>query len=266
MADTNWLEISNKKVIVTGGNSGFGLSIATELKKNGATVIIVDKTISKEVRARFSSYEVDITDVDAIEEVVKALTSKYNSIDILINNAGISIPGMLVDYNHPRSEYEITESDFYTCFDVNVKGTLFMTKFVVENMIANNVAGKIINISSTSSNEGSIGQSIYAASKNAINSFTRSFSKELGKFNIKVIGVAPGIYVSTGLTNAHYTKRLAYTRNENVNQLNKSYGDGIPLRRVGQLEEIGYLVAFLASDKADYITGSTINISGGKTR
>jgi sorbitol-6-phosphate 2-dehydrogenase len=114
--------------------------------------------------------------------------------------------------------------------------------------------------------EGSVGQSIYSATKGATNSYTRSWAKELGKFGIKVVGIAPGINEKTGLTTPAYNEALAYTRNIPVEQLDTGYEKSIPLGRVGKLDEIGYLVAFLSSNKSAYITGTTINITGGKSR
>lgn len=133
-------------------------------------------------------------------------------------------------------------------------------------MIDKKIKGVIINISSESGMEGSVGQSLYSATKGAVNSYTRSWAKELGKFGIRVVGVAPGINEKTGLTTPEYNKALAYTRNISVDQLDYGYEKSIPLGRVGKLDEIAYLVSFLASDKASYITGTVINITGGKSR
>ena len=123
-------------------------------------------------------------------------------------------------------------------------------------------------MSSESGLEGSEGQSIYAASKNAVNSFTRSWSKELGKYGVRVVGVAPGILEETGLRTLSYETALAYTRGISIEDLRKGYSSTktTPLGRSGKLTEVANLVTFLASDRSSYIHGVTINVAGGKTR
>lgn len=114
--------------------------------------------------------------------------------------------------------------------------------------------------------EGSAGQSCYSATKGALNGFTRSWAKELGEHNIRVVGVAPGINEETGLTTDAYNEALAYTRNMKKEDLGKNYASSIPLGRVGKLDDIAELVVFLSSDRSSYITGTTLNITGGKSR
>jgi len=127
--------------------------------------------------------------------------------------------------------------------------------------------GVILNVASESGLEGSEGQSVYAATKAALYSFTRSWAKELGKFNIRVVGIAPGILEPTALRTSEYERALAYTRGITVEELRVSYEKvSIPLRRVGKLEEVASVVLFLISEMASYITGTVINISGGKSR
>lgn len=128
--------------------------------------------------------------------------------------------------------------------------------------------GVIINISSESGLEGSEGQSIYAATKAAVNSLTRSWSKELGKQGVRIVGLAPGIMEETGLRTLAYEEALAYTRDLSVDELCKGYSktSTIPLGRSGKLSEVADVVAYIMSDRASYISGVTINIAGGKTR
>lgn len=128
--------------------------------------------------------------------------------------------------------------------------------------------GVVINMSSECGLEGSEGQSVYAASKAAVNALTRSWAKELGSFGIRVVGVAPGILEETGLRTLSYETALAYTRGISVEQLRANYGKTgtTPLGRAGKLAEVASTVAFMASEKAGYITGVTLNVAGGKTR
>ena len=116
--------------------------------------------------------------------------------------------------------------------------------------------------------EGSEGQSIYAATKAAVNSLTRSWAKELGKKNVRVVGVAPGIMEATGLRTIEYETALSYTRDITIEQLRSGYTNfkSIPIGRECKLEEVANLVAFFISDKSAYIDGVTVNIAGGKTR
>jgi sorbitol-6-phosphate 2-dehydrogenase len=124
-----------------------------------------------------------------------------------------------------------------------------------------------VNVSSEAGLEGSEGQSCYAGTKGALYAFTRSWAKELGKYNIRVVGIAPGILEKTAARTSEYERNLAYIRGITVEQLRTSYKKvSIPLGRVGRLREVASLVCFLASEEAGYITGTTYNISGGKTR
>ena len=127
--------------------------------------------------------------------------------------------------------------------------------------------GVIINLASESGMEGSEGQSSYAATKAATYSMTRSWAKELGKHGIRIVGVAPGILEATALRSPEYERALAYTRGITVEQLRAGYEKvSIPIGRAGKLCEVANLICFLASDRAGYIHGTTINISGGKSR
>lgn len=263
----NWLELDGKTVIVTGGNSGIGLHIADHLKQQGANVVIADLSVETGTSVYGKlNVKTDVTSVASVEAMVEKAVEKFGKIDVLVNNAGMNLPRLLVDVYSDERKYEIDEASFDKMTAVNQKGMVFTTQAVVRNMLKNKVEGTIINISSESGMEGSVGQSIYSATKGATNSYTRSWAKELGKFGIKVVGVAPGINEKTGLTTPAYNEALAYTRNIPVEQLDTGYEKSIPLGRVGKLDEIGYLVAFLSSNKSDYITGTTINITGGKSR
>lgn len=263
---SDWLNIEGKTIIVTGGNSGIGLHISNELKKNGANVVVADISVETEKKDGVHYIRTDVTRVASIEAMVEEAVRENGKVDVLVNNAGINIPRLLVDPYSDKKQYEIDEAAFDKMTAVNQKGMVFATQSVVRDFLKNKTEGVIINISSESGMEGSVGQSLYSATKGATNSYTRSWAKELGKFGIKVVAVAPGINEKTGLTTPEYNAALAYTRNISVDQVDTGYEKSIPLGRVGKLDEIAYLVAFLCSDKSDYITGTTINISGGKSR
>ena len=150
-------------------------------------------------------------------------------------------------------------------FDVNVKGVFLCAQAAARQMIRQG-KGVIINMSSESGKEGSQGQSAYSATKGAVDSFTRSWAKEIGQYGVRVVACAPGIMEATGLRTPAYDEALAYTRGTTPDKLNTDYKKSIPVGRPGMLDEVGYTVAFLASDRAGYISGTTINISGGKSR
>ncbi|OIJ31561.1 SDR family oxidoreductase [Staphylococcus sp. LCT-H4] len=262
---TNWLEIESKVVIVTGGSSGIGNEIVINLLENGAIVYNADLKDSNLNKKNYHFLQVDVTNRDNVQKAVNEVHNKEGKIDILINNAGINLPRLLLDSAGSHPEYEINDKDLNFMFDVNLKGPIWFSQAVTKYFIEQN-AGKIINISSEAGQEGSEGQSLYSATKAALIGLTRSWAKELGKYNINVVAIAPGIIEETGLRTKQYEEALAYSRNITVDQLNGDYSKSIPLRRVGKLKEISDLVCYLSSNKSSYITGTTINISGGKSR
>ncbi len=262
---TNWLEIESKVVIVTGGSSGIGNEIVINLLENGAIVYNADLKDSNLNKKNYHFLQVDVTNRDIVQKAVNEVHNKEGKIDILINNAGINLPRLLLDSAGSHPEYEINDKDLNFMFDVNLKGPIWFSQAVTKYFIEQN-AGKIINISSEAGQEGSEGQSLYSATKAALIGLTRSWAKELGKYNINVVAIAPGIIEETGLRTKQYEEALAYSRNITVDQLNGDYSKSIPLRRVGKLKEISDLVCYLSSNKSSYITGTTINISGGKSR
>lgn len=267
----SWLGLEGKTVIVTGGASGIGKSIAEEYLNNGANVVVCDinPTVPEfnTSNGKIMYILTDVTKRDSVEFMVNKVISTFRRIDVLVNNAGINIPRLLVDPKEAHSKFELDEAVFDKVVNVNLKGVFFCTQAVAREMIKKG-SGVIINISSECGLEGSEGQSIYAATKNAINSFTRSWAKELGKLGIRVVGVAPGILEETGLRTVEYETALAYTRGINVEELRAGYNkvSTIPLGRPGKLSEVADLVCYLGSDRASYIHGVTYNIAGGKTR
>ena len=266
MNEETWLGIKGNVVIVTGGASGIGKHIAYCLNEAGAQVIVSD--LSAETgsgEAGIFNVKCDITKKDSVNNMVKTVIEKYGKIDALVNNAGVNLPRLLVDLEGEKPEYELNERDFDFMVSVNQKGLFLCTQAVVKEMIKKD-KGIIVNISSEAGMEGSAGQSCYSATKGAVNGFTRSWAKELGPHNIRVIGVAPGINEPTGLTSPAYNEALAYTRGVKPEQLSTDYSKVIPLGRAGKLDDIGNLVTYLVSDRAAYITGTTVNISGGKSR
>lgn len=263
----DWLNIKDRVYIVTGGSSGIGAAIVKELADEGAIVINADLNEPKNMDNRIIYCHTDVTNKDDVEATVKTAIDEFGHIDGVVNNAGINLPRLLVDNKKAQSQYEMTESDWMKMFTVNVKSVMLLSQAVGRYLVAQR-HGVIVNMSSEAGLEGSQGQSIYSATKGAINGFTRSWAKELGKFNVRVAGVAPGIMEATGLRTPTYENALAYTRNITVDQLRAGYKSTTttPMGRSGHLYEVADLVAYLLSDRASYITGVTINVAGGKSR
>lgn len=268
------LDLQGKVAIVTGGASGIGKSIGWRLLQEGVNLVIadVDADGGQALRAKMNSSETDssaifvkadVTDRNNVEQLAKGAVAEFGHIDILVNNAGINIPRLLVD---PAGNEELTQNIYDGMMAVNVEGAVWCAQAVARHMVERG-EGVIINMASECALEGSTGQGVYAASKAALYSFTRSWAKELGSHGIRVVGLAPGIMEATALRNEEYDRALAYTRGISIEEINAAYENAsVPLKRVGKLDEVADVVAFVASDMAGYITGTVINVSGGKSR
>ena len=264
--EKGWLKLEDRVVIVTGGASGIGKHVVQTLTAAGARAVVADMTV--ETGAELDGaycVKCDVTSPESVKALADAVVDKYGRIDALVNNAGINMPRLLVDAAGERPEYELSEASFGKMFDINVKGVFLCAQACARQMLKQG-GGVIVNMSSESGKEGSQGQSAYSATKGAVDSFTRSWAKELGKYNIRVVACAPGIMEATGLRSPAYNDALAYTRGCKPEELSTDYSKVIPLGRDGKLDEVGDLVAFLVSDRASYIAGTTLNISGGKSR
>ena len=266
--EKSWLNLEGKSIIVTGGASGIGYATAQELLYDGAYVTVCDiapRAPEFDVSSgKYLYVQTDVSDKKSVDNMIAKVLETFGRIDVLVNNAGINIPRLLVN---EAGQQELTEEIWDKVMNVNVKGVFFCSQAAARVMIKQK-SGVIINMSSESGSEGSEGQSVYAASKGAVNLLTRSWAKELGKKGIRVVGVAPGIMEATGLRTLEYESALAYTRGITVEQLRANYAktSTIPLNRAGKLSEVANTVAFLASERSGYIHGVTINISGGKSR
>ncbi|MCL5458859.1 MAG: SDR family oxidoreductase [Loigolactobacillus coryniformis] len=263
----NWLELQGKTVVVTGGSSGIGDAIVRELVTQNVNVVNADLKEGKFQAKNLMFVQTDVTSPAAVESLVEQVVAKYGTIDGLVNNAGINLPRLLVDDKQPKGQYELTEAAFNKMFAVNVKSVFLMSQ-AVGRILVHKHEGVIVNMSSEAGLEGSIGQSVYSATKGAINSFTRSWAKELGQYNVRVVGIAPGIMEATGLRTPAYEEALAYTRHKTVEQLRAGYKSTstTPLGRSGHLSEVADLVCYYLSNRSSYITGVTTNVAGGKSR
>ena len=242
--------LKGKNVIVTGATRGIGREIALTLAQNGANIAMNYRNLNSEVEDlinEIKSFGVDALaikcDVSITEEVdnfVKEVKSHYNTIDVLVNNAGITKDGLIL---------RMKEADFDDVLDVNLKGTFNTTKSVSSIMVRQKY-GKIINISSVVGIAGNAGQCNYAASKAGVIGFSKSIARELASRNINVNVVAPG-YINTDMT-----KNLPDKVKEEIIK-------SIPMKKIGDPKEVANLVLFLSSNLSDYITGQVINVDGG---
>lgn len=264
--EKGWLGLEDQVVIVTGGASGIGKHVVQTLTKAGAKAVVADMTVNTggELDGAWC-VKCDVTSAANVKALADAVVEKYGKIDALVNVAGINLPRLLVDVTGERPEFELDEEAYDKMFDINVKGMFLCTQACVRQMLKQG-GGVVVNMSSESGKEGSQGQSVYSATNGAADSLTRSWAKELGKHNIRVVACAPGIMEATGLRSPAYNDALAYTRGCKPEELSTDYSKVIPLGRDGKLDEVGDLVAFLVSDRASYIAGTTLNISGGKSR
>ena len=240
----------NKTVFVTGGSRGIGKEVALKFAENGYNVVInyvSSKTNVEELKSEFESkgvktliMQADVTDKEAIDEVVKKAIEEFGSIDVLVNNAGITRDNLLM---------RMSEEEFDKVIEINLKGTYIVTKAVTKYMMKKR-KGSIINLSSVVGVAGNAGQCNYSASKAGIIGFTKSVAKELASRNIRSNAVAPG-FIATDMTAV-----LSDEVKENIH-------NQIPLKRMGTAKEVANLIYFLGSEESSYITGQVINVDGG---
>jgi meso-butanediol dehydrogenase/(S,S)-butanediol dehydrogenase/diacetyl reductase len=253
------MDFSGKTALITGAAGAIGKGIAQELIANGAKVFISDlkqdavDAAVKEIGGGCLGFAADITKIDQVEKAVAVAADAFNNkIDILVNVAGI-IGTCAVE--------DITEEQWDMMMDVNCKGTFLFTKFVVPMMKANKY-GKIVNFSSKSGKTGSALMSHYGMAKAGIMGFTQALAFELAP-HINVNCVCPGITENTGVwetASAGYIDNLGMSRDEVI----AKFTSKIPLQRLAKIEDVTAVTAFLCSKGSDYMTGQSINVTGGR--
>ncbi|MDA9472413.1 3-oxoacyl-[acyl-carrier-protein] reductase [Enterococcus sp. 5H] len=240
------MDLKGKNVLVTGSTRGIGKAVALAFAKEGANIALNGRgEISPEQIAEIEAFGVtcigvsgDISNFESAGEMIEAVVTGLGSIDILINNAGITNDKLLL---------RMTEEDFTSCIQINLTGTFNMTQQAIKRMMKQR-SGKIINMASVSGLTGNIGQANYAASKAGVVGFTKSVAREVAARGITCNAIAPG-FIETEMTDV-----LSDKVKEQMNQQ-------IPLRAFGQVEDVANTAIFLA--KSPYITGQVVNVDGG---
>lgn len=239
-------DLSGKIAVVTGGSRGIGLDICKAFIDAGATVALCGRDgaraaqAAKELGGGSKGYACDVAVGSQVEAFAKTVEKDFAKVDVLVNNAGFTKDNLL---------FLLSEADWDSVIDTNLKGTFLMTKHIARGMLKRRW-GRVINITSVVGLNGNKGQSNYSASKAGIIGFTKSVAKELASRNVLVNAVAPG-YVETELTQGISPEAKKY------------FMDNIPLGRLGQGQDIASAVLFLASDLASYITGQVLVVDGG---
>ena len=245
------MEDLERVVVVTGGSRGIGRSVALKFAEEKAKIIIVhfdpDENAARETMgllerrdSKAEARKVDVSSGHQVEELFKEILSRYGRVDVLVNNAGIAKDGLLL---------RMSENDWDTVLDVNLKGVFNCTKAVLRSMIRQR-RGAVVSIASVAGQIGNAGQANYAASKAGIMGFTKTIAREVASRGITVNAVAPG-FINTEMTAALPEKMI------------ESYLQQIPLGRLGRAEDVAETVYWLCSSSAGYITGQVIHVNGG---
>ena len=245
------MRLAHKIAIVTGAAQGIGLATALKFAREGAVVIVCDRQAEavaaavaqcQALGAQAEGHTVDVTQRDQVDAMVAAVKVQHGRIDVLVNNAGITRDARL---------QKMTLEQFDAVIDVNLRGVFHCAQAVADTMVLQG-SGVILNASSVVGIYGNFGQTNYAAAKFGVIGFTKTWSRELGPKGVRVNAVAPG-FVETPILSTIPDKVLQEMCAE------------VPLRRLGQPEEIANVYAFLASDEASYVNGAVIEVSGGLT-
>ena len=247
------LNLKNKTALVTGGNSGLGAAICEVFAAEGCNVVInylfnpqdaecLAERLERQYGVKAVTAKGDITSASDIESNIKTSLARTGRLDILVNCAGVWPTAFVKD---------MTDEDWEKTVRINLTGPFMFSKRVVNHFINNSVKGKIINIVSQAAFHGSTsGHAHYAAAKGGLVAFTISLAREVAQYGINVTAVAPGMMRTP-------------MNKEALSERGEEYVRRIPLGRISEPEEVAFAVVFLASEKADYITGATVDVTGG---
>ena len=245
--------LEGKNALVTGGSQGIGAAVSLELAREGANICLTyrkheaeAKKYAEEIMAmgrKALAAQCDISSFVEAQKVVQSAITEFGRLDILVNNAGMNWDGV---------SWKMTEEQWDRVLEVNLKGYFNFTRHVSPHFKEQKY-GRIINVTSINGMRGKFGQSNYSASKAGIIGYTKAIAKELGAFDVTVNAVAPGLIETAMLKESEARDKI----------IDLAMGESA-LKRVGQPEDLAYLVTFLASDKARHITGEVIKVDGGQ--
>ena len=244
------MRLTGKTALITGGANGIGKATACRFLTEGASVVVCDvnsdalnDTVNElKSLGTVSSWTVDVTNETMVQEMVDGIIERYGSLDILVNNAGITADARLI---------KMTADQFDKVINVNLKGVFLCTRAVAPHMIERG-SGRIINAASVVGLYGNFGQSNYVATKAGLIGMTKTWAKELGRYNICVNAVAPG-FILTDMVRKMPEDILAKMSSKT------------PMQRLGTVDEVASVYLFLASDESSYVNGATISVDGAIT-
>ena len=249
------MRLKDKVCLITGGAAGIGKATAIKFANEGAKVVLCDvdpeagEALAKELGNGAVFYKVDVTNREAVQEWVDDVIDNFGRVDVLVNNAGITRDSLFVKYKNGEVVSQMSEDAFDLVIKVNLKGVFNCAQAVTPQMIKQG-GGVILNASSIVGLYGNFGQTNYAATKFGVIGMTKTWSRELGRYNIRVNAVCPGFILT-----------------EMVQKMPEKILEGLaaktPLGRMGKPEDVANLYCWLASDEAAYISGTAISIDGG---
>ena len=249
------MRLQDKVCLITGGAAGIGKATAIKFASEGAKVVICDvneeagKAFAEELGNGASFYKIDVTNRQEVQAWVDDVVAKYGHVDVLINNAGVTRDGLFVKYKNGEVVSQMSEKDWDMVINVNLKGVFNCAQAVIPAMIEQK-GGVILNASSIVGLYGNFGQTNYAATKFGVIGMTKTWSRELGRYNIRVNAVCPGFILT-----------------EMVQKMPEKILEGLaaktPLGHMGKPEDVANVYCWLASDEASYVHGTTISVDGG---
>ena len=249
------MRMIDKVVLITGGAAGIGKATALRFSEEGAKVVICDvnedagQATAKELGNDAVFYKVNVASRDDVQKWVDDVVAKYGRIDVIVNNAGILRDGQLIKFKNGELVGQMSEENFDQVISVNLKGVFNCTQAVAPVM-AGQGSGVILNATSVVGLDGNFGQTNYVATKSGVVGMTKVWSRELGKFGIRVNAIAPG-FIATEMVTSMPEKILDGMKSRT------------PLRRLGEPHDIANAYLFLASDEASFITGTVLRVDGG---
>jgi 3-oxoacyl-[acyl-carrier protein] reductase len=249
------MRMKDKVVLVTGGAAGIGKATALRFAEEGAKVIICDvnESVGQETARQLGEgsafYKVNVASRDEVQKWIDDVVAKYGRVDVIVNNAGVLRDGQLIKFKEGQLVGQMAEADFDMVISVNLKGVFNCTQAVAPVM-AKQRSGVILNATSIVGLDGNFGQTNYVATKSGVVGMTKVWSRELGRFGVRVNAVAPG-FIATEMITAMPEKIIDGMKSHT------------PLGRLGDPRDIANAYLFLASEEASFITGETLRVDGG---